>query len=103
MRQVDYIVKEKLFNFFMLNKCITGTPEHKLLEWIVVENPWPRPIAVMGYDDTWALAGDVRKHNLKPREPQHENYWKAQSDAVVYSLSSHATEGLLVLVAAVRG
>eukprot|EP01043_Picozoa_sp_COSAG02_P054876 COSAG02_NODE_6283_length_3680_cov_1.881597_5_plen_162_part_00 len=36
------------------------------------ENPLPRPIAVMGYDDTWALAGDlfeaetncVKEHNM---------------------------------------
>lgn len=69
---IDYIVKERLFNFFMLNQCIKGTPEHRLMEKIVTENPWPRPIAVMGYDDTWALAGDifeaetncVKEHNM---------------------------------------
>ena len=69
---VDYIVKERLFNFFMLNQCIVGTAEHRLMERIVTHNPWPRPIAVLGYDDTWALAGDifeaetncVREHNM---------------------------------------
>lgn len=49
---MDYIVKERLFNFFMFNQCIAGTAEHRLMERIATDNPWPRPIAVMGYDDT---------------------------------------------------
>ena len=69
---IDYIVKERLFNFFMLNQCIAGTAEHRLMERIATHNPWPRPIAVLGYDDTWALAGDlfeaetncVKEHNM---------------------------------------
>ena len=69
---IDYIVKERLFNFFMFNQCIFGTAEHQLMERIVTENPWPRPIAVFGYDDAWALAGDifeaetncVKEHNM---------------------------------------
>jgi len=38
---IDYIVKERLFNFFMFNQCIFGTAEHQLMERIVTENPWP--------------------------------------------------------------
>ena len=42
------------------------------MERIVTQNPWPRPIAVLGYDDTWAIAGDlfeaettcVKEHNM---------------------------------------
>lgn len=45
---IDYIVKERLFNMFMLNQCIPSTPEHRLMERIVTHNPWPRPIAVLG-------------------------------------------------------
>ena len=56
---VDYIVKEKLFNFMMWNECIEGTPDHALMQQIVTDNPWPRPIGVMGYDDTWPEAGDL--------------------------------------------
>lgn len=44
----DYIVKEKLFNFFLNDGCIPGTKAHVLVERIVTENPWPRPIAVLG-------------------------------------------------------
>ena len=69
---IDYIVKERLFNFFMMNQCVPHTAEHALMERIVTQNPWPRPIAVLGYDDTWAIAGDlfeaettcVKEHNM---------------------------------------
>jgi hypothetical protein len=67
---IDYIVKERLFNFFMLNQCIPGTAEHSLMERIVTHNPWPRPIAVLGYDDTWAIAvrtiGSIRRFARTP-------------------------------------
>ena len=57
----DFIVKAKYFNFFLLNGCIPGTAEYALLERMTADgaSPWPRPIGVMGYDDSWAIAGDV--------------------------------------------
>lgn len=56
---IDFIVKEKLFNFFLENGCIPLTKEYALEKKIVTQNPWPRPITVYGYDDTWGfLAGD---------------------------------------------
>lgn len=56
---IDYIVKAKLFNFFLNDGCIPLTRDHALFERIVKENAWHKPIAVMGYDDTWAIAGDL--------------------------------------------
>lgn len=56
---VDWIVKQRLFNFFLLYGCIPGTEEHALMETIATANAWPRPIAVWGYDDTFSVAGDV--------------------------------------------
>ena len=69
---VDYIVKEKLFNFFLYLGCVPLTEDHKLMERLATENNWPHPLAVMGYDDTIATAGDifeaetdcVREHNM---------------------------------------
>jgi len=57
----DYIVKERLFNFFLLNGCIPGNAQYTLLERMTADgaSPWPRPIAYMGYDDSWAVAGDI--------------------------------------------
>ena len=55
----DWIVKQRLFNFFLLEGCIPGTAERELLDAMSLANPWPRPIVVWGYDDTWPIAGDV--------------------------------------------
>merc|ERR1719379_1972672 len=70
---IDYIVKERLFNFWLNNGCIPLTKEHELMEKIVQNNPWPKPIAVYGYDDTHPeFGGDpfeaettcVKEHNM---------------------------------------
>ena len=47
---IDYIVKERLFNFFMPQACQPGTQEHALMERIATQNPWPKPIVVFGYN-----------------------------------------------------
>jgi hypothetical protein len=69
----DYIVSARLFNFFLVDGCIPGTPENSLMEEMSQHNPWPRPIAVMGYDDTLPLFGGdtfeaetncVKGHNM---------------------------------------
>ena len=53
----DYIVKNKMFNMFMWNQCIPTTKEHALFNKIGNENPWPRPVGVMGYDNSWPIFG----------------------------------------------
>lgn len=53
----DYIVKNKLFNMFLVWGCLPGSDENILMEIISQSNPWPRPIAVFGYDDTFPLFG----------------------------------------------
>jgi hypothetical protein len=55
----DYIVKERLFAFFLNNGCIPSSEEHALVSRMVSSNPWPKPIAVWGYDDTYPIAGDI--------------------------------------------
>jgi hypothetical protein len=54
---VDYLVAARLFNFYLLNGCVPGTPDNALVADIAAHNPWPRPTAVLGYDDTWPLFG----------------------------------------------
>ena len=56
---IEFIVKERLFNFFLVNGCIPATSEYKLETRISEENPWPRPVKVYGYDDSWPVAGDL--------------------------------------------
>ena len=58
----DYIVSARLFNFFMVGACINGSDEHVLMETMVRERAagaWPRPIAVLGYNDALPIAGDI--------------------------------------------
>ena len=65
---VDYVVKERLFNFFLKNGCIPLTAEHALLERMLADDApgsgtsrhWPRPLTVYGYDNSHPLfGGDV--------------------------------------------
>ncbi len=55
----DYIVKNKLFNFYMNDACIPGTQEHALMEKMSRNNNWPNPIPVYGYNSAFAVAGDL--------------------------------------------
>ena len=56
---VDFIVKEQVFNFYLNLACMPGTAEHEFMSRMVANNPWPSPIAVFGYDDTFPVAGDI--------------------------------------------
>ncbi|CAB9531840.1 expressed unknown protein (Partial), partial [Seminavis robusta] len=75
---VDYVVKERLFNFYLVEGCIAHTKENALVaEMTQHDNPktkqWPQPIAVLGYDDVhighsfdpWeAQTSCVKNHNM---------------------------------------
>lgn len=70
---VDLIVKERMFNMYMVEACIPDTADYALMERIATGNPWPRPIAVFGYDDTFKIFGGdlfeaetscVKAHNM---------------------------------------
>jgi uncharacterized protein (DUF952 family) len=54
---VDYIVYAKLFNLYLTQGCLPLSKEHELFKEIVAESTWPRPIRVMGYDNTFVVAG----------------------------------------------
>ena len=56
---VDFIVKRRLFNFFLNLGCVPLTDDNKLMKKIALSNPWPRPVTVYGYDDTIAVEGDL--------------------------------------------
>lgn len=56
---MDFLVKARLFTFYLPNACIPLTPEHAFMEDMVRSSPWPRPVTVYGYDDTWPIAGDL--------------------------------------------
>ena len=56
---IDYIVKEKIFNFYLNDACIPDTNEYTFMSNMVNNNPWPRPIPVYGYNDAYPIAGDI--------------------------------------------
>ena len=53
----DFIVSARLFNFFLVDGCIPGTAEHDFVTLMAASNPWPSPIPVFGYDDSWLVFG----------------------------------------------
>ncbi len=56
---IDYTVKERIFNFYLNDACIPGTPDYEFMTTMTTTNPWPRPIPVYGYGDTYPIAGDI--------------------------------------------
>jgi hypothetical protein len=54
----DYIVKEKLFNFFLWYGCKEVSAEGEFLSYMTANSPfWPNPIPVWGYDNSWLVFG----------------------------------------------
>jgi hypothetical protein len=58
---VDYIVKEKLFNFYFIEGCIRGSEEYLYLSSMLSDEStlWPKPVPVYGYNDAFPIAGDI--------------------------------------------
>jgi hypothetical protein len=54
---VDYIVYSKLFNIYLTQGCLPFSKEHSLFKMIIKDSTWPRPIKVMGYDNTFVVGG----------------------------------------------
>lgn len=57
LQLADFVVKDKLFEMYLPNACVPGSDQHSFMQQLVQDNPWPRPIDVYGYDDTWPLFG----------------------------------------------
>jgi hypothetical protein len=73
----------RLFNFFLNQGCVPLTDDHTLTRKIALENPWPRPLTVMGYDDTIALAGDLFEAPFSPPpSPSPSACLEAETDCV---------------------
>lgn len=54
---IDFVFSEKLFVMFLVNSCVNFTWEHDLLNEIVSNNPWSKPIGVYGYANNWMVFG----------------------------------------------
>ena len=71
----DYIVKERLFNFFLYAGCVPTTPEHALMRRMMTDNTtlWKKPVEVFGYNDAvdvfggWVFEAEtncIEEHNM---------------------------------------
>jgi hypothetical protein len=70
----DLVVKFKMFSMYLPNECIPYTPDSVVMERVVNENSWPKPIRVYGYDETWGLAGswfEAETNCVKERNTGH--------------------------------
>lgn len=57
---VDFIVKERLFNFFLQEGCIPGTRDHRLTKKIAAWEGFETPTAVWGYDNTYSITAGAK-------------------------------------------
>eukprot|EP00759_Apiculatamorpha_spiralis_P035522 PhF_6_TR36213/c0_g1_i3/m.52849 len=68
IRFTDYIVKTRLFNFYLNNGCIGGTEEYQVMSRIAAStanvSKWQTPIPVFGYNEAWdVFGGDLFEAN----------------------------------------
>lgn len=54
---VDFVFSQKLFVTFLVNGCTKGHPERDVLSGIVNAAPWPKPLGVYGYNNSWNVLG----------------------------------------------
>ncbi len=54
---VDFVFSKKLFVVFLNNGCVPSSPEHQVLSDLVNASPWPKPVGVYGYNNSWMLMG----------------------------------------------
>ena len=57
----DFIVKERIFNFFLYTGCIPLTEEHALMRKMMSDEKtsWKKPVEVYGYNDAVHIGGSV--------------------------------------------
>ena len=57
----DYIVKNKIFNFFLYEGCVPLTSHHHLMSKIMTDpgTPWKKPVEVYGYNDAVHFFGSI--------------------------------------------
>ena len=57
----DFIVKNRIFNFFLYLGCVPLTDAHALLERMMTDGstPWKKPVEVYGYNDAVHFFGSI--------------------------------------------
>jgi len=57
----DFIVKERIFNFFLYLGCVPLTAAHTLMEKMMTDEKtaWKKPVEVYGYNDAFHFFGSI--------------------------------------------
>jgi hypothetical protein len=57
----DYIIKERVFNFFLYTGCVPLTEEHALMRRMMTDPSmsWKKPVEVYGYNDAVHFFGSI--------------------------------------------
>merc|ERR1711936_1531754 len=57
----DYIIKERIFNFFLWSGCLPGTEQHELMRRMMTDPSmsWKKPVEVFGYNDAVHFFGSI--------------------------------------------
>ena len=75
MGLADFLVKERIFTFFLYSGCVPFTSAHSLMRRMMsdTETLWKKPIEVYGYNDAIDLFGGwlfeaetncIEEHNM---------------------------------------
>jgi hypothetical protein len=71
----DFIIKERIFNFFLWSGCVPSTKQHKLMREMMNDETtsWNKPVEVYGYNNAVVLFGGdlfeaetncIKEHNM---------------------------------------
>ena len=71
----DFIIKERIFNFFLWSGCVPTTEQHKLMREMMNDETtsWKKPVEVYGYNNAVVLFGGdvfeaetncIKEHNM---------------------------------------
>ena len=57
----DYIIKERVFNFFLWSGCVPRTDDHALMTRMMTDPnmSWKKPVEVFGYNDAVHFFGSI--------------------------------------------
>jgi GxGYxYP putative glycoside hydrolase C-terminal domain len=91
---VDFVFSKKLFVVFLINGCIESTPDGALFSEIATANPWPSPIGVYGYNNSWLVFGgyffeaqtrclDSRNMGAIPTETSNLSFFSSRRGPIV--------------------
>lgn len=89
---VDFVFSQRLFVVFLVNGCDEEDPENSALQAVVDGGPWPHPIGVYGYNNSWLIGGYLHEAQTRclpsrnmgavPTETPNLSFWSTRRPAI---------------------